>query len=276
MKRRLSISLDEEVVRQIDSFVDGIVVKSRSEAIERFLREHLTDRKTAVILAGGKPEDLYIEELGVYRPLVKINGKRLVEYLVLKAREAGYHNQIVVGHSKVISKIYEILGNGKNYDVNIIYVEDDKPMGSAKTLERAKPYLKSDFLLLPCDHYFDFDLKKIRDFHVENGGAVTLAIHTRADYSWRYGVVELDGKRIVNYDEKPKKPKTSLYSTLIGFFSPEVFDHIPPGDVKWSLQENVFNKLAKEGKMFGYPTSGRWFNIHTKEDVERVRLSTSS
>ncbi len=270
-KKRLSISLDEEVANRVDAFVDGLVIKSRSDAIERFLRDHLNNKRTCVILAGGKPEKLVIEGTETYRPLANIGKRKLVEDLVLKAREAGYYNQIIIGSPKLISKVYELLGNGKRYDVNITYVEEKEARGSAKTLELAKSYLKTDFLVLPCDHYFDFDLKKIRDFHTMNKATVTLAVHTRADYKWKLGMVELDGNRIVRYDETPRDPLTSLYSTLIGFFSPTIFDHIPPGDVNWSLQNDIFPKISKDGGMFGYPTSGQWINVHTKEDIIKIK-----
>ena len=52
---------------------------------------------------------------------------------------------------------------------------------------------------------------------------------------------------------------------------PEIFNYIPPGDVHWSLQEDVFPRLAKEGKLIGYPIMGNWINVHTKEDVEKVK-----
>lgn len=271
VKKRLSISLDTEVAQRIDSFVDGLVIKSRSDAIERFLRDHLSDKRTCVILAGGHPEQMVIEGSETLRPFADIGKRKLIEDLVLKAREAGYYNQIIAGSTKMISKIYELLGNGKRYDVNITYLEEKEPRGSAKTLELAKPYLKSDFLVLPCDHYFDFDLKKIRDFHTSNRAAITLAIHTRADYKWKLGMVEMDGNRIVRYDEQPREPHTSLHSTLIGFFSPDIFDYIPPGEVSWSLQSDVFPKLSKEGRMFGYPTSGQWINVHAKDDVLKIK-----
>lgn len=272
MKRRVSISVDEGLVQRVDSFVDGLVIKSRSEAIERFLGQQLSERRTCIILAGGNPESMVLEGTGIYRPLADIGGRKLIEDIILKARQAGFYNQLIVGSPQLLSKIYEHVGNGKKYDVSVTYLEEREPKGSAKTLEAAKPYLKSDFLVLPCDHYFDFDLKKVRDFHAATGALVTLAIHTRADYRWKLGMVEMDGHHIVRYDEQPREPLTSLFSTLIGFFSPAIFDYIPPGDMGWRLQSDVFPKLTKEGKMFGYPTSGQWVNVHTREDVNKIKV----
>lgn len=270
MKKRVSLSLDSNLIKEIDSSVDGIVIRSRSDAIEKILRQYVMEKKTAVILAGGKPEKLFIKELNVYRPLVKIGKKMLIEDNILKCREAGFTNIVIIGSSIIISKIYEILGDGKKYDVNIVYVEETKSLGTAKTLELAKNYLKGDILFLPCDHYFDFDLKKLYEFHLSQNGIVTLAIHARTSFDWKMGVVVMDGYKIIDYEETPKKPKTHLVSVFTGFMKSDVFNFIPPGDVYWSLQENLFPKLAKEGKLIGYPIAGIWVNVHTKKDLEKA------
>jgi len=270
MKKRVSLSLDSNIIKEIDSSVDGIITRSRSDAVERILKEFITERKTAVILAGGNPEKLLFKNLDNHRPLVKVGKRKLIESIVMRCREAGFVNIVIIGFSSLIAKLYEVLGSGEKYGVNITYVEESKELGSAKTLELAKKYLKTDFLFLPCDHWFDFDLKKLYEFHLSHNGITTLGIHTRTSFDWKTSVVVLDGYKIVDYEEHPKKPKTHLISIFIGFMKPDVFNFIPSGEVYWSLQEHLFPKLAKEGKLIGYPVAGNWVNVHSREDVEKV------
>jgi NDP-sugar pyrophosphorylase family protein len=271
MKIRVSLSLDSRIVEKIDSTIDGVVIRSRSDAVEKILKKHVIDKKSVVILAGGNPEKLFIKELNTYRPLVNIGERKLIEDIILKCRESGFVNVIIIGFSSLIAKMYEVLGNGKKYGVNITYVEENKELGTAKTLELAKKYLKTDFLFLPCDHWFDFDLKKLYEFHLNQNGIVTLAIHTRTSFDWKTSVVEMDGYRVINYEEFPKKPKTHLISVFIGFMKNDVFNYIPPGDINWSLQQNLFPKLALDGKLVGYPIAGNWVNVHTKNDIEKIK-----
>lgn len=270
MKERVSLTLDSNIVKEIDGMVDGIIIRSRSNAIEKVLKDHLVERKTAVILAGGNPDKLFVKELDCYRPLVRIGRVKLIEDIITKCRGAGFNNIIVVGFPIVISRLYEALGNGDKYGVGIIYVEESKELGTAKTLERAKKYLKTDFLFIPCDHWFDFDLKSLYDFHLTNNGTTTLAVHTRTSFDWKTSIVEMDGYRIINYEEFPKKPKTHLVSMLMGFMKPDVFNLIPPGEVYWSLQEHIFPKLAKMGKLNGYPIAGKWVNVHSENDIKKI------
>lgn len=274
MKTRVSITLDKGILSEVDRRVDGVLIRSRSDAIERILKESVTESKTAVILAGGSPERLLLKGDDVYRPAVNIGKRSLIEDIVSKCREAGFSSIVIVGFPAVIAKLYEILGNGDKLGVGVVYIEEDKELGSAKSLEKARKYLRSDFLFLPCDHWFDFDLKKLADFHRMGGGVATLAVHSKTSFDWNTSIVEMDGYKIVSYEEFPKKPKTHLVSMLIGFMKPEVFDNIPPGEVKWSLQENVFPKLARESKLMGYPIAGEWVNVHGKKDVDKaVELS---
>lgn len=270
MKDRISLTLDERIVKEIDMNVDGIIVKSRSDAIEKILREYLVEKKTAIILAGGDPQKIFVKELGVYRPLVDLGKMKLIEYLITKCREVGFSNIIIAGFSQVISKIYEVTGDGKKYNVNIIFIEETKELGTAKTIELAKKYLTHDFLFMPCDSFFNFDLENLWKFHNSQKGIITMGIHTRTSYKWEKGIVGMDGYYITSYEENPKKPKTKLSGAFIGFVKPEIFNKIPPGEVYWSLQENVFPQLAKERKLIGYPIGGDWVNIHSKEDLENV------
>lgn len=270
MKKRISITLDESLMPHLKKLVDGLRIRSRSHAIEKILKEYLLEAKVAVILAGGDPKKLWIPSLNTYRPFVEMGGRMLIEDIVLKVRESGFSNIVVTGSPLIISKIYEILGNGSKYGVTLRYVEENQEKGTGKTLELAKDSTGTDFLFLPCDTFFDFDLRKLHQFHLQQNGVVTLGVHTRTSFDWKGGIVQMDGYKIIDFEEKPKRPKTRLSSAFIGFMKREIFDYIPPGKVYWSLQENVFPRLAKENKLIGYPVAGNWVNVHTKEDVKKV------
>ncbi len=157
-KQKITISVNSDIVDQIDDMVDGIYIRSRSDAIDKFLREYLTRRKRAVILVGGDPERLYLEEIGTYIPLVQINQRTLIEDTILKCAREGFDNIIVIGFKDINTQLFNVLSDGESLGVTIKYVEEKKPQGVAKTLETAKNYLKYDFLMIPSDSYLNFDL----------------------------------------------------------------------------------------------------------------------
>jgi NDP-sugar pyrophosphorylase family protein len=269
---RTTIQISDELRKKLK-----ILASKRDLSYEKLLEELVNmsysgaeSGKTAVILAGGEPKKLFIKELKTYRPLVSIGKKKLIEDIILKCKGVGFDNIVIVGFMKIISELQKAIGKGEKYGAKIDYVEEKREMGSAKTLELAKNYLKNDFLFLPCDHWFDFDLKKLQDFHLAQNGTVTLGIHSRTSFDWNKGVVVLDGSRITDFEEAPKKPKTHLTSVFTGFMKMEVFNYIPRGDVFCSLQNDVFPKLAAEGKLIGYPVPGNWVNVHSNEDIEKI------
>lgn len=268
MKQKLSITLEKGLLKEAESLIDGLNIRNTSQAIEFLLRRSLQDKKTAVILAGGDPKKLMVD--GVYRPLMSISGKTLIERNIEAIRKV-FKNIIIVGQAPVITELFKVLGDGSALNVNITYLEEKETLGSAKTLEVAKKMINSTFLFLPCDHYFDFDVGELMKFHLAQESVVTLSVFNKTNFDWPVAIVEMDGYRITGYDEHPKKPKTHLRSMLIGIAEPSIFNHIPSGVLTWSLQENVFPKLAGNGLMCGYPISGNWVNIRSRKDVELIK-----
>ena len=271
MKTRISISIDKDVLEKLDRGVDNVIVFSRSEAIEKIIEKHVSEKKKCVILAGGIPERLYVPELKCYRPLVNIKGRTLIEDIIDKVKKAGYIDILIIGSKEVLSAIYNEIGDGKALDASVEYLEEKEHLGSAKTLSLAKPHIKNTFLFVPCDHYFETNLEEVESYHKRNKGTATLVIYSGTAHEWKKSsIVSLEGNLIVKYIEKPKYVETHLTSLMIGFAEPEIFSMVPAGKLTWSLQENIFTELAKKKKLVGYVYSGKWKNIHGKKDVEEL------
>jgi NDP-sugar pyrophosphorylase family protein len=269
MRSRISMTIDKEILRKLDSMVDGIKIRSRSNAIESILRETFSEGTMAVILAGGDPERLKIGN--TLRPLVDIGGKTLIEDMIEKTKKAEITNILIVGQPKMLSEIFKKIGNGKDAGVKITYIEEDAAQGSAKTLELAKPFIRSTFLFMPCDHYFNFDIKEMLRFHRLQNDTVTLGVYAQTEFSWNTSVVQVDGSKIIDYEEFSKKPKSHLRGIMVGFAEPSIMNYIPPGHIKYSLQEDVFRSLVKERKMSAFLISGDWVNLHEEKDVHLIR-----
>jgi len=276
-KKKITISLSPDIIKKIETTVDGIYIRSRSDAIEKVLREYFSRMKKVVILAGGEPERIYLKDMDVYTPLVQINGVTLIEDTLHKCARAGFDDIIIIGFRDINTQLFNVLGNGESQGIKIRYVEEKNPLGVAKTLETAREFLKTDFLIIPGDCFLNFDLTKLHEFHLMHGGIATLAIYSRTDFDYilqpeqERGIVELSGANIVFYEEKPKRAKTHLLSTLIGFLSPEIFNYVPEGDIACSLQEEIFPRLAEERRLYGFIFIGDWVNIHQKEDVNLIK-----
>lgn len=272
MKVKVSLTIDEKLLRQAKGMIDGLSIRNTSQSIEWLLRRSLRERRAAVIMAGGDPKKLMTA--GKYRPLLDIGGKTLIEDNLERVKKV-FNNIIIIGGTPVVTEIFKKIGDGNELGANITYIEEKEPLGTAKTLELARQYIGSSFLFMPCDHWFDFDVKELLKFHARQDNIATLSVFQKTNFEWPVAVVEMEGEKITGYEEQPRKPKTHLRSTLIGIAEPSIFNRIPAGKVRWSLQENIFPELAKEGTLAGYPVAGNWVNISSPKDIELIRRLSS-
>ncbi len=253
MKEKISITLDKNLIAEIDSFVDGFRIRNRSQAIEFLLRKSVSERKTAVILAGGPEEKLKVR--GIYKPLLEYEGKAAIEHIVKNLRKYRFGEIYIIGRKRVLSDIFKVLGDGSDFGVELKYIEEkpEKPVtkqDTARTLKLLNGRIKKPFLCLYCDVLFDFDLHALWNFHLKTASIATLVVKT-SPQPHKWGNIELEGESIVEFVEKPKKAKNYLVFSGIFAASPEIFSQ--SGN---SLEYEVFPRLAKKRMLAGYVISG--------------------
>ena len=113
------------------------------------------------------------------------------------------------------------------------------------------------------------NIEEMYKVHKENNALATIALTTVHDPS-AYGVARLSGSKILEFVEKPLKENAPSNLINAGFYiiEPEVVDMIPNGFSM--LEKDVFPKLAKQGRLFGYPFSGQWFDTGNIERYEKA------
>lgn len=268
MKERLTVTLSKGVLNSVDKTIDGYSIQNRSHAIELLLLKALGNNipKKALILAGGKGTRLKPITHEIPKPLVPIKGKPVLEHILDLLKK---HNirDIILSVSYKKDKIKEHFGDGSKFGVNIVYVEEEKPLGTAGAVKLAKQYLNDTFIIINGDNLYNLDISDLYLFHQQNKAIATMALTSTKDPS-TYGVVKLMGNRIVDFSEKPKSASSNFINSGFYIVEPSIINHIPDGFAM--LESTVFPKLAKESKLFGYPFSGQWFDITTLKDYENA------
>ena len=270
MKERITITLDRNLIEQIDKRIDGINIKNRSSEIENLLSEALGTNipKKAVLLVGGKGTRLKPLTDKTPKALLPINGKPVTEHILDLLKKYGIRDIVLcVGHLK--DKIKSHFEDGSRFGVNITYIEEDEPLGTAGPLRLAKEHLKESFIVSNGDELKNINIPRMFRLHKRKDALATLAL-TTVDDPTQYGVARLDGSRIVEFVEKPKKDETPSNLINAGFYilEPEVLGMIPNGFSM--LEKDVFPKLAKMNRLRGFPFAGQWFDIGT---VERYKMA---
>jgi len=263
MRERLTITLKIELLEALDSSIDGDKLRNRSHAIEHFLSKSLGLKAIKVlILAGGKPVYFESEKKSLPKAMVKIAGKPLLEHTLQKLKTAKF-TEVIILIGTGGQAIQEYFGDGSKMGLNISYIKEQQPnSGTAQPVLEAKQAVgAADFLLLYGDVLSDIDFSELLTFHRAQKTAVCTMALSSSESVTMWGLCKLQGNRIVEFEEKPKEPKTFSHLVNAGIYvcEPEVFKYITAKDSK--LESSVFPRLAEEGKLFGYPYDGLWLDI---------------
>ena len=179
----------------------------------------MTGIKQAVILAGGRGKRLRPITDKIPKPMVQINGRPFLEYLVELLNENGI-SEIVMLLGYLPDKVIEHLGDGSKFGIKIKYsvgaVEDE----TGTRIRNAKHLLDNKFLLLYCDNYWPLKLGSILDFYRRFGKLAMLTAYNNRDgggeYGYKNNLTILENGEVTFYGQPAKS--VELNAIDIGFF----------------------------------------------------------
>lgn len=223
----------------------------------------------AIILAGGAGTRLRPLTLNIPKALVDIQGKTMTEHLFDLFKRHGITEVVMtVGYLK--DKIKNYYGDGSKFGMNISYIDEDEPLGTAGALRKIKHLLTEPFIVTNGDELKDIDIDNMLRLHRKENGHGTIAL-TKVDDPSKYGVARLEGNKILEFVEKPKKEEAPSKLINSGFYilEPEIIDIIPEGFAMF--EKDIFPFLAREGKLTGFPFDGQWFDTGNYERLDNAR-----
>ena len=157
----------------------------------------------AVIMAGGKGSRLRsITNDEIPKPMVPVDGKPLLEYQVEKLKTYGIKKIVmIVGH--LGEKIVDHFKDGKNFGVEIDYIFEKEPLGTAGAFYYLKDKIDAkDFMLVFGDVFFDMDFDRMEDFHFKNSALTTLLAHPNG-HPYDSDLIRTDDTgRVIGFDSK--------------------------------------------------------------------------
>ena len=209
------------------------------------------------------------------KPMVPIFNRPVMEYSINLLKEHGIEDIAVTLHY-LPNKIKEYFKDGEEFDVNIKYYIEDKPLGTGGSVKNAQDFLDSTFVVISGDAFTNIDLTKAYEFHKEKGSKATLILKREA-IPLEYGVVITDENgRIVRFLEKPSWGEvfSDTINTGIYILEPEVLDYYNKGD-NFDFSKDLFPRLLMDNiPMYGYIAEEYWCDvgdigsyIKTHEDI---------
>ena len=157
----------------------------------------------AVIMAGGKGSRLRsITNDEIPKPMVPVDGKPLLEYQVEKLKAYGIKKIVmIVGH--LGEKIVDHFKDGKDFGVEIDYIFEKEPLGTAGAFYYLKDKIDAkDFMLVFGDVFFDMDFDRMEDFHFKNSALTTLLAHPNG-HPYDSDLIQTDDTgKVIGFDSK--------------------------------------------------------------------------
>ncbi|MEW6607760.1 MAG: nucleotidyltransferase family protein [bacterium] len=219
----------------------------------------------AIILAAGKSTRLKPVVHSVPKPMVQINGKPILEHIILLLKHYGLV-EIYINLHHLPHIIKDYFGDGHHLEVNIVYNFEPEILGTAGGVKGFERYIgSSDFMVIYGDNYFDYDLNKIINYHYKKKGLGTIVFYEKEDVRLSGVAVLNKKKRIIRFIEKPKPTEvcSHLVNTGIYVFNHEIFDYIPPNSFL-DFGKNIFPELIKKNKpIYGIVMEGRLIAVDT-------------
>jgi len=224
-----------------------------------------------LILAGGFGTRLYPLTLDWAKPLLEYKGKPIISHIVEKVPRK---IAIMVNTNKKFEGDFHQWKQTVNRKVEILVEEvliEDQKLGAVGSLNFwiENKQITEDLLVVAGDNYFEFNLAEFIASY--DGKHALVAIYDISDKgkARQFGVVQLDGHRIVGFQEKPTKPKSSLVATACYILPPRVFPllHQYCQQGKKDNLGSFITYLVHRDKVHAYTFTEFWLDIGSMKNL---------
>ena len=226
----------------------------------------------AVIVAGGLGTRLWPLTVHLPKHLLPVAGVPFVAHQIAKLAAADVR-RIVLATSYHADMFEPVLGTGSAWGVELIYVNEVEPLGTAGAIRNVSGHLESagddPVVILNGDILSGHDLGAQLDVHRRHQAEVTLHLVEVAD-ARAYGSVPTDHHgNVTAFSEKSPDPVSRQINAGCYIFAAKVMDDIPANGVL-SLERETFPRLLSEGRrVMGYPEAGYWLDVGTPQALCR-------
>ena len=222
---------------------------------------------TVVIMAGGLGMRLRPRTKTVPKPMLPLAGKPMLEHVVEKLRDEGFRD-IVLSINYLGHKIEQHFGDGSTLGVNISYLAEEKPLGTGGALSLLKQEFTAPLVVMNGDVLMAAKVSDIVGYHVANGAEITVGVKV-LETQIPFGVVNLEGARIVGIEEKPTY--SDYVNAGVYVIDPAVLAEIPKGE-RFDMPDMLTSRIGTP-KALAFPLHESWIDIGRPVDFDRAQQS---
>ncbi|PLW79474.1 nucleoside-diphosphate-sugar pyrophosphorylase [Candidatus Woesearchaeota archaeon] len=215
------------------------------------------------ILVGGKGTRLKPLTDDTPKPMVLVNGKPFLYYLVEYFKKKGV-DDIIFLTGYMSEKIEDYFGDGSDFGIKIRYSVESKPLGTAGAIRNAYELLDDEFIVVNGDTLVEFDLQGFVENHKNKDNPISMLIIRKVGK--RFGNIKVEKDIVSGFSEKENP--TGFINAGIYLLNKSVLDKIEE-DMFISIENDVFPKYV--GKMTAFMTDGYFIDIGTIDTYEEFK-----
>lgn len=224
----------------------------------------------AVVMAGGVGSRLRPLTEHLPKPMLPVGDKPILQHIVEQLRDVGIRRIHIATHYRE-DKIRGHFGDGKKFGVDIQYVREDRPLGTAGSLGLVER-TRAPMLIMNGDILTDVNFRAMLDFHRENRAALTVAVR-KYDVGIPYGVVECEGCEVKRIAEKP----THQFLVNAGIY---LLEPVELGDMlegtRVDMTDVIERLIARGRKVVSFPVMEYWLDVGRPADYEKAQEDLAS
>lgn len=260
--------MQERVVRQVPLLDEAGRVAGLATWDELLPNEVLPLQ--AVIMAGGAGTRLRPLTEDLPKPMLTVGDRPAMELIVDQLRKAGIRRVNVTTHYRG-EQIADHFGDGSDFGVEIRYVTEDRPLGTAGGLGLMENP-EEPLLVVNGDIVTQVNFRAMYAFHKEHNAELTVAVR-EYDLDIPYGVVESDGPLVTGLSEKPVHH--FFVNAGIYLLEPAVRRYIPRGE-RFDMTDLIQLLLEEGHPVVSFPIIEYWLDIGHPSDYEQVQEDVES
>lgn len=233
-------------------------------SLDDFVPER-TPSVQAVVMAGGAGRRMRPLTDETPKPMLPVGSRPLMEIIIQQLKDVGIKRLHVTTHHNS-QKITEHFKDGRDFGVELTYVNEERPLGTAGALGLMEAS-KDTLLVINGDILTQVDFRAMLTFHREHRADLSVAVR-QYDIHVPFGVVECQGAVVHRLTEKPSL--SFFINAGIYLLEPCVHDFIPNGE-RFDMTDLIQRLLTEGRNVVSFPIREYWLDIGLPDDYEQAQ-----
>lgn len=241
----------------------------------------------ALILAAGYAVRLYPLTKAYPKPLLEVNKKPIIDYIIDKLEQLDEINEIIVVTNSKFVSVFKQWAKGVKSTKRISLVDDltfcpEDRRGAIGDMAFSinKKRIKDDLIVIGGDNLFDVNLGVFLSSALRNKAYATIGVYDIKDrlQASKYGVIKINKtNRIIDFKEKPQKPESTFVAMCLYYFPKAklklIKQYLDDKKHKSDAMGFYIDWLRKKDLVYGFVFDGKWYDIGDKSFYSKAMES---